>query len=63
MWGLGLFFFSPEDMFIGFREKGGEEEGERNIDARNFNQLPPVHALTGHQTCNLGMCPDQESNP
>lgn len=39
-------------VFIGFRE------GEKNID-----WLPPVQGtLTGNQTQNLGMCPDQELN-
>ena len=41
-------------MCIDFREG---EEGERNI-----GQLSPVHAPTGDRTCNLGVCPDQESN-
>ena len=38
-------------------------ERERNTDVRNINQLPPVHAPTGNQTCNLGLCPDQRWNP
>ena len=33
------------------------KEGERNID-----WLPPVHGPTRDQTCNLGMCPDWETN-
>ena len=46
-------------MFIDFRGKRmGGWEGERNID-----QLPPIRTPTGDQTHNLGMCPDQESNP
>ena len=48
------------------REEGVERkrgrEGGRNIDVRNFDQLPPVCVLTGDQTCNLGMRPDWESN-
>ena len=28
------------------RQRGGKSE-------RNINQLPPVHSLTGNQTCNL----------
>ena len=43
-------------MFIDFRERERWGEGERH-------QLPPIHALTGDQTCNLGMCPDWELNP
>ena len=35
-----------------------EEGRERNID-----WLHPVRTWTGAQTCNLGMCPDWESNP
>ena len=40
------------------REEGGEREEERERD-----RLHPVYTLTGDQTRNLGMCPDQESNP
>ena len=43
-------FSSLEDMFVDFRES----ERERNI-----NWVPPVHAPTRDQTCNLGMCPDR----
>ena len=40
-------------MFIDLRERGRK---------RNINWLPPVNALTGNQTLNLGMCPDLGSN-
>ena len=40
------------------RGRGGGRERERNID-----KLPVVCAPTGDQTLNLGMCPDQQSNP
>ena len=30
---------------------------------RKINRLPPVHAPTKDWTCNLGMCPEQKSNP
>lgn len=36
-----------------------EEKGERK---RNINWLPPIHAPTGYQIHNLGMCPKQELN-
>ena len=39
------------------RGKAREREGERNID-----RLPLVYAPTRDHTCNLGMCPDWESN-
>ena len=29
---------------------------------RNIHWLPPVCTPTGDHTCNLGMCPDRESN-
>ena len=43
---------------------GGERETKRRKyrHERNIDCLPPIHALTGGQTCDLGMCPDQESN-
>ena len=43
-------------MFIDFREREGREK------ERNMNRLLSVHALTGDQTCGLGMCPNLESN-
>ena len=27
-----------------------------------MDRLPPICTPTGNQTCNLGMCPDQELN-
>ena len=49
-------FFS----FIDFRERnrevwgrGRETEREILMLERNFNWEPPIHALTGDQTCNL----------
>ena len=47
-------------LFLFFKRgvKGGRKR-ERNIDARNMNQLPLVHALTGDRTCSLDMCPDR----
>ena len=47
-------------------ERGGEKEREREehrCSEKNMDQLPLVCTLTGGKTCNLGMCPDQESNP
>ena len=49
------------DMLIDFRET--ERERETSIWERNIHLLPPIHSLTKDWTRNLGMCPDQESNP
>ena len=46
-------------MFIDFREKKNEKERERE---RDIDQLLPIGSLTGDQTHNLGMYPDQGSN-
>ena len=56
----------PTNMLIDFRERGkkGERERERNINMRQKHQ--PVASGTHpdrDQTCNLDMCPAQESNP
>ena len=54
-----LFFKSlPEGTFIDFRGRGVRGKRDRNVDVRNIDQLPPVCALTGDRTCNLGMSPD-----
>ena len=48
------------DLRADFRARGRERE--RNIDVRE-KLLPPVQAPTGNRNSNLGMCPDQGSNP
>ena len=48
-----------------FRERKGERERQRVCEREKESthaELPPLHALTGAQTPNKGMCPDQESN-
>ena len=51
---------SPEDIFfIAFRERGRERT---LMCKRSNNWLPPKCTWTGDWTCNLRMCPDQESN-
>ena len=40
-----------------------KEGGERNIDMSNMDQLSPVCIPARDRTHNLGMCPDQGSNP
>ena len=47
-------------MLVDFRDRGGRE---KNIKVRNINQLPPICAPTGDQTCNRGGCPDWNLNP
>lgn len=32
------------------------------MKVRNFDWLPSGHTLTGHQTCNPVVCPDQKWN-
>ena len=55
-----IFLSSLEDMVIDFRERGREEERQRE---RNIHPLPLICAPTWGWTCNPGMCPDWESNP
>ena len=59
-----LFFLSsPEDMLIDFRERReGKGRTERNTDVRDIDQLPDACTPAENWTCNLGMCPDWESN-
>ena len=45
--------------FIDFREKEEVQQRERETDT---DGLPSVHDLTRDQTCNLGVCPDWQSN-
>lgn len=39
-------------------EGGGEGGGERNINVRNIDRLPPVRTPIEDQTYYLGTCPD-----
>ena len=41
---------------------GGGRERERERERRNNDQLPSICALTGDQTHNTGMYPDQGLN-
>ena len=59
-------------MFIDFRGAGGGRHGvgdrERERERENENEseqhwFPPMCTVTGNQTCNPGLRPDQESNP
>ena len=57
-----FFFLNPhEDIFIDFRQRGGEREREKYLYDKH--RLLPICTPTRNQTHNLGMCPDQESNP
>ena len=56
--------FSPKGIFLLILEREREEEKAIEKESeRNINLLPPVCALTGDKTCNLGVCPQWESNP
>ena len=48
-------------MFIAFRERG-KRERERNIDVRNIDWLPPIHALTRNRTHNILVYGDAPNN-
>ena len=54
-WGCIYWFLEREDR-VG-------RERERHRWERNMDQLPPLRAPTGDQTCNLVMCPDWGLNP
>ena len=53
------FTFTRGHFFIAFREKGRETDRERETPI-GFSL---IYASNGDQICNLGKCPDQESNP
>ena len=44
------------------RGEGREKKRERNINVRNINWLPSIHAPAGNLTHNPGICPAQELN-
>ena len=39
-----------------------EGETEREMWKKNINKFLPIHTLIRYQTCNLGVCPDRDSN-
>ena len=50
-------------MLIDFREKGREEERQRNTDVREQHQSVAFHkCFHWDGTLNPSMCPDQEMN-
>ena len=59
-----MLFSRRTDFFLRERREGREKERERNIDVweRNIHLLSFIHAPIVDQTCNLGLCPDLESN-
>ena len=61
-----LFFFKKLILIQGYfywvfreREREIEKKRETLMWEKNIDWLPPICALTRHQTCNLGICPDQ----
>ena len=44
------------------RQRGREREKETSVWKRNIDWLPATHTIR-NQTCNLGLCLDQESTP
>ena len=68
-----ILFFSPHPRICSLilereggerRESNREKERGRNIDVRKKHHwLPPVLTQTGDGTYDLGICPNQESNP
>ena len=50
-------------MLVDCRKREKEGERERNIHVRDINLLPLARVGTSDRTSNLGMYPDQESNP
>ena len=49
-------------MLIDFREGGREKERERNMNVREKQSVASCTHPDQGLNCNLGMCPDQESN-
>ena len=45
------------------REEWREREREISMWERNIDQLSPIWDQTRDPTCDLSLCPDQESNP
>ena len=62
-WGYVCWFSMREEGGEREREKRRKRERERDIIVRNINWFLPIRSPTRDQTCNLGMCPDWESNP
>ena len=57
------FFFlilTRGNFLIAFRER--ERERETSMRERSIDLLSSVYAWTKDQTCNIGICPDRESN-
>ena len=52
-------------MLVDLTERGreGKTGRETSMQETNINQLPLLCAPAGDQTCNLGMCPDQNPIP
>ena len=50
-------------MFLLILESEKGREKEKHQCERNINGLPPAQNPTGEATCNLTVCPAQESKP
>ena len=58
-----MFRFFKKIIYLFFKERGREEERERNIDVHGIRGLVAFHTPpTGDLAHNPGMCPDWESN-
>ena len=63
---VGFFLTLNQGYFIiDFRKRKGDRKRDRETSMWeiNINRLPLTLSPTRDGTCNLGMCPDQESNP
>ena len=70
-----FFFFKSKSFLFLYKNKNREfyffkvyfvliqGSGEGRKRERNISQLPTACASAGDQTCNQGMCPDEEPNP